>query len=121
MADTGIFATTLQVQEKAGTDASAVSNTETYINSYMAQAESVINVMSMVNWSDGYAGLNADVKGILTSAASAWAAIRVANFDLDSYPSQAQVETLIDVLNDEFINAISILRDYKKRTFMNGA
>lgn len=121
MADTGIFATTLQVQNKAGDNASAVSNTEVYINDFMLQAESIINVMSQDNWSDSYTTLNADVKGILTSGASAWAAMRVIQFDMSGFTSRAEAQTMLDVLQDEFLNAVSILRDIKKRDFMNGA
>lgn len=121
MADTGIFATTAEVSRKAGQNASATSNVEAYINDYMTQAESIINVMSQDNWSDSYSALNADVKGILKSAASAWAAMRVINFDMSGFTSRAEAQTMLDVLQDEFLNAVSILRDIKKRDFMNGA
>ena len=63
MADTGIFATTEEVQRKAGANASSTSNTEAYINDFMTQAESEINCITRHNWSDDYSGLNADVKG----------------------------------------------------------
>ena len=121
MADTGIFCTTLQVQEKAGANASATANVEAYTNSFVAQAESIINVMSQTNWSDDYVALNADVKAILTSAASAWAAMRVIQFDMSGFTSREEAQTMLDVLQDEFLNAVSILRDIKKRDFMNGA
>ena len=74
MGDEGIFATTAEVIRKCGVDASAVSATEAYINDFITQAESLINADVSFNFSDAYAGLDVDVKGILKLAASAKAA-----------------------------------------------
>ena len=70
MADTGIFATTAEVIRKAGANASTTSATEAYINDYMTQVESQINVFTRYNWSDVYSSLNADVKGLLNRLSS---------------------------------------------------
>tara|TARA_R100001530_G_scaffold51002_1_gene37860 strand:- start:239 stop:604 length:366 start_codon:yes stop_codon:yes gene_type:complete len=121
MADTGIFATTAEVQRKAGANASSTANVEAYINDFMTQAESKINVLSQFNWSDAYSGLNADVKAILKEAASNLAAMYVIQYDLDAFPTQAQAETMLDVLKDGFNQALALLKDIKKRDFMNGA
>ena len=112
MADTGIFATTAEVQRKAGANANTTANVEAYINDFMTQAESKINVLSQYNWSDAYSGLNADVKGILKEAASNLAAMYVIRFE---------AETMLDVLKDGFNQALALLKDIKKRDFMNGA
>lgn len=121
MADTGIFATTGEVQRKAGANASTVSNTEAYINDFMTQAESKINVMSQFNWTDVYSTLNADVKSILKEAASNLAAMYIIQYDMGGFNSQAEAQTMLDVLKDGYLEAVSILRDIKKRDFMNGA
>lgn len=121
MADTGIFATTAEVQYKAGNGASTTANTETYINSYMTQAESIINCMTRYNWSDAYSGLNVDVKGVLKAAASDLAAIYVILYDMGGYTSRREAESMINVLRDDFQRNISILRDIKTQTFINGA
>lgn len=113
MADTGIFATTLEVQEKAGANASAVANTEAYINSYMAQAESQINVESEYNWSDKYGALNVDVKKILTKAAASLAAIEVINYN----PNKWTIPTAtfkINVLYTQYQDAIKQLKEIDK-------
>ena len=39
MADTGIFATTAEVQRKVGANASTTANVEAFINQYMTEAE----------------------------------------------------------------------------------
>lgn len=121
MADTGIFATTAEVQRKAGTNASATSNTETYINDYMTQAESLINTSTRFNWSDDYAALNVDVKGILKETASNLAAIYVINFDMSGFTSNIEAEDMITLLRDAALRGLSILREIKSQTFMEKA
>ena len=120
-ADTGIFATTAEVGYKVGAGASATSNSEAYINSYMTQVESQINVLCRYNFSDNYAGLNADVKGILKEVASNLAAIYVIVYDMSGYGSRVEAENLVNVLRDAALRGLSILRDKKVQDFMVGA
>lgn len=121
MADTGIFATTTEIQRKAGANASATSKAEAYTNDFIAQAESRINTMTRYNWSDAYSGLNADVKNILKEAASNLAAIYVIQYDMSGYTSNIEAEDMITILRDNFMTSIQILRDIKVQTFMNSA
>lgn len=121
MADTGIFATTAEVQRKAGANASSVANTEAYINDFMTQAESHINATTRFNWSDVYSTLNVDVKGILKLAASNLAAMYVIQYDMGGFTSRREAETMLDVLRDGLSVAIKELKDIKKQTFMNNA
>lgn len=118
MADTGIFATTAEVERKAGAGASATSKAEAYVNDYMTQVESLINAMTRYNWSDAYAGLNADVKGLLKEVASDLAAIYVIQYDMSGYTSRIEAEDMINVLRDAALRGISILRDKKTQTFI---
>jgi len=119
MADTGIFCTTLEVQYKTGAGASATANVEAYINSYVGQAESTINVASRYNFSDNYSTLNADTKKILTQIASDLAAIYVIQFDMSGYDSRTEAEDMINILRDAALRGISILRDKKQQEFIN--
>lgn len=121
MADTGIFATTLEVQYKAGANASSTSNVEAYINSYIAQAESRINAETRYNWSDAYSGLNADVKGLLKEAASNLAAMYVINYDLSGFTTRAEAETMLDFLYQMYRDAIELLREWKVKEFVEDA
>jgi hypothetical protein len=121
MADTGIFATTAEVQRKAGANASATSKAEAYVNDFMTQAESEINALCRFNFSDAYSGLNADTKGILKQAASNLAAIYVIQFDMSGFTSRTEAEDMINVLRDGFLRNMSILRDKKAQDFINGA
>ena len=121
MADTGIFATTAEVERKAGANASAISKAEAYVNDYMTQAESLINVATRVNWSDLYSTLNVDVKGILKEVASNLAAIYVIQYDLSGYTSRIEAEDMINILRDGALRGLSILRDTKQETFIKNA
>ncbi|MEK7661936.1 MAG: hypothetical protein AAB355_00320 [Patescibacteria group bacterium] len=105
------------MQRKAGANASAVSNTEAYINQFMTEAESFINCSSEYNWSDAFSTLNVDVKGILKMAASCFAAMCVLNFDPSGIPSR-EFETRIDVLDYMMNKAIAELNKIKVRQFM---
>ena len=122
MADTGIFATTAEVIRKAGANASATSAVEAYINDYMTQVESFINVYCRYNFSDAYSTLNVDVKGILKECASNLAAIYVLQYDLvTSTGTRIEAEDQINILRDAALRCLSILRDKKNQDFMTGA
>jgi len=120
MADTGIFATTAEVQRKVGANVSAVSNVEAFINDYMTQAESLINVTIRFNFSDVYGTLNADVKGILKQVSSDLAAIYVIQYDMTGMTLR-EAENRINILRDSAQRGLSILRDKKQATFINNA
>ena len=121
MADTGIFATTAEVSRKAGANASSTSNVEAYINDFMTQAESTINVATRKNWTDIYSSLNTDVKGILKETASSLAAMYVIIFDMSGFTSRSEAETMLDFLRDTGLRGISILKDWKSIDFTTGA
>lgn len=126
MADNGIFCTQAEMLQKAGANVNSTLNAATdvtfvYSNSFIGQAESEINVLSQYNWSDDYAGLNIDIKSILKEAASNLAAMYCIQYDMSGFSSRYEAETMLDVLRDGYLRCISILRDIKKRDFMNGA
>lgn len=121
MADTGIFCTTAEVERKAGANCSATSKAEAYTNDYVTQAESLINVLTRHNWSDDYAGLNADVKGILKEVASNLAAIYVIQYDMSGFTSRVEAEDMINTLRDAALRGMSVLRDKKPQDFLEGA
>ncbi len=121
MVDTGIFATTAEVQRKAGANASATSNVEAYINDFMTQVESSINAVTRFNWSTNYSGLSTDVKGILKEVASNLAAIYVIQYDFSGFTSRIEAEDMINILRDAALRGLSLLRDQKTRAFLEGA
>lgn len=121
MVDTGIFATTAEVQRKAGANASATATAEAYINDFMTQAESFINAFCRYNFSDNYSTLNADVKGILKEVASNLAAIYCIQYDMSGFTSRIEAEDMINVLRDAALRGLTVLRDKKAQEFINDA
>ena len=116
-----IFCTTAEVERKAGANCSAVSKAAAYTDDYISQAESNINSMCRYNFSDNYATLNVDVKGILKQIASDLAAIYVISYDMSGFSSRVEAEDMINVLRDSALRGMSILRDKKVQDFINGA
>jgi hypothetical protein len=121
MADTGVFATTEEVKRKAGKNASVIAATEAYINDYMTQAESFINSVCRFNFSDNYASLNVDTKGLLKEVSSNLAAIYVVIFDMSGFTTRVEGEDMINVLRDGALRGLSILRDKKAQRFIRDA
>jgi hypothetical protein len=122
MVDTGIFATTAEVQYRAGANASATANVEAYINSFMTQAESYINTVCRVNYSDTYTTLDVDVKGILKMVASCLAAIDVINFDYNGFSGgRVEAQSRIDTLRDKAMMGLALLKDKKNTDFIDNA
>ena len=117
MVDTGIFATTVEVQRKVGANASSTSNVEAFINQYMTEAESKINALTKINWSNIYSSLDVDTKGILKEAASNLAAIYVLSYDMTNFVSR-EIETRLDVLTWGFKDCIEILKQKANSDFI---
>jgi hypothetical protein len=121
MADTGIFATTAEILRKAGANASSTAAAEAYTNDFIAQAESEINALTRVNWSDLYAGLNADVKAVLKEAATNLAAMYVISYDMSGFTSRLEATTMLDLLRDAYLRALGVLRQIQVQTFVKDA
>tara|TARA_R100000750_G_C2344765_1_gene95828 strand:+ start:2098 stop:2463 length:366 start_codon:yes stop_codon:yes gene_type:complete len=121
MADEGVFATTTECTRKAGAGASATATAEAFVNDFVAQAESLINCMTRFNWSDAYSGLDADNRDLLKEAASNLAAIYIISYDMGGYTSRSEAESMINLLRDAALRAISILRDKKTKVYINGS
>ena len=121
MADSGIYATTAQVQYKAGTNASATSNTETYINEYVNQAEGTINSMCrrvFATTSGGFQSLPSTTRGILTDCAASLAAMQVITFDMSGFTSRTEAEDMLNVLRDAAQRDLKFLEDQKNVNFV---
>jgi hypothetical protein len=120
MGHTGIFATSDEILVKAGENYDT-SITEARINALCLQVESLINVVCRYNFSDAYAGLNADVKGLLSEAASNLVAIYIISFNMAGFTSRTEAEDMINILRDGALRALSLLKDKKAQDFMTGA
>lgn len=121
MAHTGIFATSDEILVKAGENVDANGSTEARINDLCAQVESHINIVTRYNWSDAYATLNADAKGILSEVASNLVAIYLIQFNMSGYTSRIEAEDMVNILRDAALRGLALLRDKKVQDFITGA
>lgn len=120
---TGIYVSSLlEFQYKCGAGCSATSKAEAYANSFIQQAESIINVMTRkVHAVDttAFTALPSTTKYLLTDAASNLAAIYAIQFDMKaSFTSRIEAEDMVNILRDGFLRDISILRDKKMQNFL---
>lgn len=118
MVDEGIFATTAEVLRKTGAGVSSTSSAEAFINDYMTQAESYINVLTRTNYSNSYAGLDVDVKGLLKEAASNLAAIYAIQYDISGYNSTREAENMMNTNWKRFLHCIKLLDEQTANKFL---
>jgi len=115
-----IMTTEAEIIQKAGSGKSATFDT-TMMTAANLRAESTVNCMCRYNFSDAYAGLNADIKGLLSDVCSSLVAIEAICYDMSGYDSRTAAEDQINVLRDGALRGLSILRDKKTQDFINGA
>lgn len=120
MPHTGIFSTSDEIIVKAG-EKYDTSITEARINALCLQAESRINAECHYNWSDAYAGLNADVKGLLSEAESNLVACYIISYNMGVYTSLKEAQSMIDILMYNYGNMIKLLKEQLTKDFMIGA
>jgi len=112
------FTTSGAVALKAGAGVSTALVDADY-NSFINQAESYINVLTRVNYTNTYSSLDADKKLILDDAASSHAAIAAINYDMSGYPSLAVAQTTLDVNYTRLNDAMKLLKDKQHTDFLD--
>ena len=109
---------------KAGANVSTVfTGTEANTNwdIFIAQAESFVNALTRINYSDTYTGLNTDKREILSEVVSNLAAMYAISYDMSGYTSRLEAGKMLDVLRDGATRGLSLLRDKKQTDFIDGA
>ena len=120
MTDFGIWTKNADIQAKAGINANSTSKNTTATDVYVLEIESLVNCLTRRNWSDAYSGLNADVKDILKLVTSNMCAIIVIQTDMSGFTSRIEAEDMINVLRDQYLLGLSVLKDKKTETFIDG-
>lgn len=113
-----IMTTEAEIIQKAGAGKSASFNT-TMMTAANLRAESIINVATRRNWSDDFAGLNIDVKQILSDFCSSFVAIEAIAYDMSGYTSRIEAEDMINILRDSMLRNMQILRNKNSETFID--
>ncbi len=109
----------LKAGKNVSTDLSAGIGADAKWEIFIGQAESVINSVSRVNWSDNYAGLDSDVQKLLDEITSNIAAMYAISYDMSGYTSRAEAGKMLDVLNDGVVRGTSLLKGQKRKDFVN--
>jgi len=106
---------------KAGANVSAVmaADANLEVEQFILEAQSLVNCVARFNFSD--ATLNADVQNIINEVVSNIAAIYCIQYDMSGYTSRIEAEDMVNILRDGALRGLSILRDQKAVTFINGA
>lgn len=118
MADEGVFATTTEILRHAGAGASSISSDEAYTNQYIAQAESTINLLTQINYSDIYTTLDPDTRDVLKECAARMAAIDVAAYDNSGYASVREQENIININHRRVTFLLKLLSNHGKAEWL---
>jgi len=113
--------TEVEFTSKCGAKCSATSKATPYGQMYCLQAESIINVTCRRVFAStvaAFAALPASTRYILTAATSDLAAIYAIEYDLSGFTSRVEAEDMINILRDDFLRNLSILRDTKIQDFL---
>ena len=121
MGHNGIFATKAECDAKAGENVDATGWTEANINYWCLHAEGFINCAARYNFSDAYATLNSDVKGLLADAESCLVAIYGISYNMAGYTSRIEAENMINILSWRFDACMKLLADSKTAVYMVSA
>ena len=114
-----IMTTEAEIIQKAGAGKSASFDT-TMMTAANLRAESTINCMCRYNFSDTFSTLNIDVKQILSDIASSLAAVEAISYNMSGYSSRIEAEDMVNIQRDIALRGLSLLRNQKVVTFING-
>ena len=114
------MATEPELDSKAGENVDLTGWTEANKNLWVAQAESVVNVTARENFSDSYAGLNNDLKRIMSDIVSNLCAIYGIQYNMGGFNSRVEAEDMINILRDAALRGLALIRDKKAVDFING-
>ena len=117
---TETMCTSGSVKLKAGANVSSAL-TGAHYTTLINQAESHINSVCRINYTDTYAALNADVGKLLEDAASSLAAVGAINYDPSGYTTIGEATTLINVNINTATKCLNLLRDKNTTDFVTGA
>ena len=119
MVKTPIMTTSGAVLIKAGKNVSNDVSGATVVQ-FINEAESLVNNLSRVNYSNTYTSLDADLRSTLDEVVSSLAAISSIIYDMSGYTSRYEAETMLDVLRDAALRGLSLLRDKQHTDFLDG-
>lgn len=104
---------------KAGLNAnSAITLSGTMLDKWSEEVEGFICTATRKDWLSSSLILNPNFSGILADTASDLIAMKIIGYDMFSYPSRAEAQTILDVLRDNSERNMEILKDEMNREAM---
>lgn len=97
-----------------------LSGSNFIVDTWINDAESIINASTKKNWTTAYGTLNVAVKDILRDAAASLAAINCVAYDPSGYTSREEATLIMDKCRDDYIRDLEILKDDDTITWMEG-
>lgn len=121
MAITSIMTSEGEIKSKEGANVSTALTDDMH-DAWVLQAESKVNVIMRINFSDLVTGgLNADVKGILSDIVSSMVAINGIMYDMGGYTKLSEAEDMVSILRDNVQSGWSLIRDKNATQFLQDA
>lgn len=77
---------------------------------YEGMAEAVINTTTRYDWVANYGSVNANFQQILSDCASDLVAMKLIIYDTSGFSPRREAEVMLDVLRDNYIRNIEILK-----------
>jgi hypothetical protein len=88
------------------------------LSKWCDQAEAQLSTITRKDWVADYSLVGANFKGILDDVTSDMVAIKAVTYDMSGYTSKEEAQTILDVLRDNMIRCIEVLRDDKYKEVM---
>ena len=111
-AGAGISSTILAVSS------AALIADEFCVDTWINDAESLINVLCRYDFITAYPSLTSGAKLILRGITSDLAAINCIGYDMSGYTSRVEAEDMINVLRDSALRGMSIIKDKNFQKFI---
>lgn len=113
------FCTSGQAIVKAGANAnSAITISNQTLADWSDEAEHMICNIARVDLIGSYSSLTANGKDILQNIASAMVAQNIVTYDLSSYSSNREAETILDVLENNIRRGINLIENDKIKSYL---
>lgn len=118
MVEAGTLCGQTDVAKNAGASASTTSVAEAYTNVYIKEAEGLLCSKSRYDWVTNYASISTIGKEILRDAVSAYAAIKVINYDMSGFTSRQEALIMINLLWAVWSETYKLMDDNKYKDFI---
>ena len=82
---------------------------------WIVDAEALVCCVGRYDFITNWASLDANSKRMLTDIVGSLAAIMAVNYDMSVFTSRTEAENIINILRDNALRGLSVLRDFKAR------